>query len=96
MPVASFVRGASGWTLLDHKPQVSARQPEASPRFAPAGEIHALDPEDLTTVCTGEAMVADPNGRSFVPRSAGSCEACNDALDPQAAPTPPDAGPPRT
>lgn len=95
MPVASFVRGAVDWTLLDHKPQVSARQEGATPRYVPAGEVHALDPEDLTSVCSGEAMVADPAGRSFVPRSAGSCAACNDALDPQAAPTPPDAGPPR-
>lgn len=96
MPVTSFVRGATAWTLLDHKPQVSAMDADAPPRHVPVGEVHALDPEDLTTVCTGERMAADPNGRSFVPRSAGSCAACNDALDPQPAPTPPDAGPPRT
>ena len=41
-----------------------------------------------TSVCAGESVQIDREGRSFVPWAAGTCPACSEALAPQAAPTP--------
>lgn len=80
MPAASFVMGAEEWTPVDHK--VTAR--DAPPRMMPMGDIHALDPEDLTAECSGTAMAPDPRHRSFTPWGAGSCARCSEALAPRA------------
>lgn len=81
MPVASFILGATGWSILDHKPQVSRR--EGDPRHVPVGVLHALDPEDHTAICSGETMEADPSNRSFHPWGAGTCAACSEQLAPR-------------
>lgn len=88
MPVASFLFGASEWTLLDHKPQESARAGVA-PRCVPVGVLHALDPEDLTTICSGVAMEPDPAGRTFEAWQPGTCSGCSAQLAPQPADVPP-------
>lgn len=81
MPVASFVLGARSWTPLDHK--VGDDGPAPVPRWVPVGDLHALDPEAGTAVCTGEALSPDPTGRSFEPRGPGTCDDCSEALAPR-------------
>ena len=85
MPVASFVMGAEGWTPVGHK---STRD---DTRTLPVGPIHAADPEAGTSVCGGIALELDRAGRSFTPWGPGTCARCSESLEPQPAPTPPDA-----
>ena len=86
MPVGTFVMGAEQWTPIGHK---STRD---DTRMLPVGPIHAAEPQDATSVCSGLPVALDLQNRSFVPWAAGTCEACSEALAPRAAPTPPELG----
>jgi len=85
MPVASYLLGAAGWSVLDHKPQSSANLGQP-PRLVPVGALHALDPQERTAICSGEAMEPHPSSITFEPGTAGTCPACNEQLDPSTRP----------
>ncbi len=85
MPVTSYVRGAQGWTPLDHKPAVAA----TTPRGLPVGDIHAMEPTAGTAVCSGETVQPDVTGRSFEAWAPGTCSGCSEAIAPRPADTPP-------
>ena len=82
MPVTSYVRGAEGWTAIDH----GSTTPH---RYVPVGDIHAVEPTAGTAVCSGEPKEADPAGRSFTAWDPGTCAACSAVIEPRAAETPP-------
>ncbi|HYI61707.1 MAG TPA: hypothetical protein VEW93_07870 [Acidimicrobiales bacterium] len=84
MPVSSFTCAAEAWTPVGHK------VPWDQSRLLPVGPIHAAEPQDATAVCSGDPLVPDSSGRSFVPWAPGTCEGCSAALAPRAqeAPSP--------
>ncbi|HEX7135189.1 MAG TPA: hypothetical protein VF228_21630 [Iamia sp.] len=84
MPVGSFVMGATGWT------PVGLKGNRDDPRSLPVGPIHAAEPQDGTSVCRGLPVELDREGRSFTPWAGGTCDQCSEALEPRAAPTPPE------